>query len=332
MKKIKQIPNPWLVFTITTVSVAVGTVLSYAAQAQLAPIYANTPVELVPAQTIATFPINTFLENITVAQDGMLYVTSHEDGTILQISRAGQPSVYAKVDGKAAGITFAADGSLLVPGWNSEGVPTVFKIDSQRQVETLVSLPDALFLNGIVPLSGNRYLIADSYRGAIWELDAAQGTAEIWLEHPLLTRKTPDSTIPAVNGIKIFQGKLYASNTDRMLMLQIPIDAAGNPGEPQIMVEQVNIDDFAFDTEGNLYGATHIYNSVVRISPTGEITTLAQAEQGMTGSTAVAFGQTADDYTALYVVTNGGMFLPPPTGVEPAEVVRLEVNQTGLKD
>lgn len=309
-------------------------VLSHPAIGQtLPPIYANTPIELVPAQTVATFPVNTFLENIAVATDGTLYVTSHENGKIVRITPNGEQSDYATVTGKVAGIAFAQDGSLIVSGWDSQGVPTVFRIGIdaplENRVETLVSLPEALFLNGIVQLSGNRFLIADSYRGAIWELDAAQGTAQIWLEHPLLARRTADSQIPAVNGMKIFQNRLYVSNTDRMLLLQIPIDAAGNPGEPETWLEQVNIDDFAFDAEGNLYGATHIYNSLVRISPTGQVTTLAEAEQGMIGSTAVAFGQTAADRTSLYVVTNGGMFLPPPTGVEPAEVVRLDIDLVG---
>lgn len=82
--------------------------------------------------------------------------------------------------------------------------------------------------------------------------------------------------------------------------------------------------------EGNLYGATHVFNSVVKITPDGMITTIAQAEQGVSGSTATAFGCTSFDSEAIYVVTNGGIFLPPPTGIVPAEVVRLEVGQEGL--
>ena len=31
----------------------------------------------------------------------------------------------------------------------------------------------------------------------------------------------------------------------------------------------------------------------------------------------------------IYVVMNGGMFLPPPTGVVPANIVRLEVGKAG---
>jgi hypothetical protein len=65
-------------------------------------------------------------------------------------------------------------------------------------------------------------------------------------------------------------------------------------------------------------------------------TIIAQAEQGVIGSTAVAFGQSEGDVydgrscgTAIYVVTNGGMFLSPPTGVVAANVVRLEVGKVG---
>jgi hypothetical protein len=69
---------------------------------------------------------------------------------------------------------------------------------------------------------------------------------------------------------------------------------------------------------------------VVKIDPDGSITTIAQAEQGMVGTTAAAFGRTQGNRTHLYVTTNGGMSFPPPTGIEPAKVVCLEVGVEGL--
>ncbi|HEY9844979.1 MAG TPA: SMP-30/gluconolactonase/LRE family protein, partial [Candidatus Caenarcaniphilales bacterium] len=220
---------------------------------------------------------------------------------------------------------------LIVTGWNADSVSVVLHVAAGGQVETLAVLPEALFLNGITHLSTHRYLMADSYRGAIWLFDLAQRQATLWLEHPLLARSSAQSVIPAVNGLKQFGDTLYVSNTEKMLLLKIPIDAAGNPGEPAIFIEQTNIDDFAFDQESNLYGATHIYNTVVRIAPNGQTTIIAQAEQGVSGSTAVAFGQRESDRTAIYVVTNGGMFLPPASGVVPANVVRLEVGKVGYR-
>jgi hypothetical protein len=272
--------------------------------AGLPPIFENTPVELVKSQQIAEFPVNTFLESIAIAADNIL--------------------------GKAAGLAFLSDKELLLTGWNENSVATIFKISPQGAVETLITLPDAIFLNGITHLTGDRYLIADSYRGAIWKLDAAQTSARIWLEHPLLARTSADKELPAANGLKVFNQALYVSNTEKQHIVRIPILENAQPGEPTIFIDRVNIDDFAFDCRGNLYGTTHIYNSVVKISPEGKVTAIAQAEEGMAGSTALAFGRNDGDRTGIYVVTNGGMSYPLPTGIESAKVVRLEIGIEGL--
>ncbi|MDZ8262393.1 gluconolactonase [Nostoc sp. ChiQUE01b] len=297
--------------------------------AGLPPIYLDTTIELAPAKVIASFPVNTFLENLAIAPDGTIFVTNHEVGKIVRISPDGNQQIHATVEGKVSGLAFAANGGLVATGWNADSIPVISLVANDGTVETLLKLPDAIFLNGITPLSGTQYLTADSYRGAIWLIDIAQPRASIWLEHPMLARSNSENIIPAANGLKRFGDFLYVSNTEKMLLLRIPVDTAARPGEPEIFVEQTNIDDFAFDVEGNLYGATHIYNSVVRIASDRSSTIIAQAEAGVIGSTAVAFGQTQSDRTAIYVVTNGGMFLPPPTGVVPANVVRLEVGKTG---
>jgi sugar lactone lactonase YvrE len=304
--------------------------------AGLPPIYADKPIELAPAKVITSFPVNTFLENLAMpaagyayAIDGTIFVTNHEVGKIVRITPDGNQQVHATVEGKVSGLAFTADGGLVATGWNADSIPVVSLVTSDGTVKTLLTLPEAIFLNGITPLSDTQYLIADSYRGAIWLIDIAQPGASIWLEHPLLARSNSENPIPGANGLKRFGDFLYVSNTEKMLLLRIPVSITNQPSEPEIFVEQTNIDDFAFDVEGNLYGATHIYNSVVRIAPDGSTTIIAQADQGVVGSTSVAFGQSEGDRTAIYVVTNGGMFLPPPTGVVPANVVRLEVGKAG---
>jgi sugar lactone lactonase YvrE len=297
--------------------------------AVLPPIYVDTTIELAPAKVIASFPVNTFLENLAIAPDGTIFVTNHEVGEIVGINPDGNQQIHATLEGKVSGLAFAANGGLVATGWNADSIPVISLVANDGTVETLLKLPDAIFLNGITPLSHTQYLAADSYRGAIWLIDIAQPRASIWLEHPMLARSNSENIIPAANGLKRFDDFLYVSNTEKMLLLRIPVDAENRPGEPEIFVEQTNIDDFAFDVEGNLYGATHIYNSVVRIASDRSTTIIAQAEAGVIGSTAVAFGQTESDRTAIYVVTNGGMFLPPPTGVVPANVVRLEVGKPG---
>lgn len=297
--------------------------------AGLLPIFAEMPVAIAPSHPIAEFPVNTFLESIAVSPDGTLFVSSHLDGKVFRIGADGVPVVHAAIAGKAAGLALTPAGDLLLTAWDADNIPTVFTISPQGDVAVLMTLPDAIFLNGLTPLTGASYLIADSYRGAIWQLNAAEKTVKIWLEHPFLARSSEDKEFPAVNGLKIYGNALYASNTEKMQLVKIPIQAAGQPGEPEIFVPSVNLDDFAFDQDGNLYGTTHIYNSVVKITPDRRITTIAEAEQGMTGSTALAFGAGAGDRTSIYVVTNGGMSFPPPTGLEPAKVVRLDIGIAG---
>lgn len=298
--------------------------------AGLPPIFENTPVDLVPHQLIAEFPANTFLESIAIAPDNTLFITNHFTGQVLRIGHDHVPIVHAVVPGKATGLAVLSNHELLLTGWNEQGLSTISKVSLQGAVETLLTVPDALFLNGLTALTENRYLIADSYRGAIWELDVAQVSIHIWLENSLLARTSTDKERPAVNGLKVFDDVLYASNTEKQHIVQIPIVAGAKPGEPTIFIDQINIDDFAFDLNGNLYGTTHIYNSVVQITPNRAVTTIAQAEQGMAGSTALAFGRADYDRTSVYVITNGGMSLPLPNGVESAKLVRLEIGTEGL--
>jgi len=289
----------------------------------LPPIYADTPVELLTAQTVATFPVNTFLENLAILPSGDIYLTNHEVGEVIQLTPNGNLTVYAQLSGKVSGIAWIEPNQFLVNGWNAEGVSFVAVL-SGGKVQFLQTLPEAQFLNGITPLSARCYLMADSYRGAIWSFDVVTQTIELWLEHPLLARSDETSPFPAVNGLKRFGNVLYASNTQRMVLLQMLLDEILKPQEPEIFIEGTNIDDFAFDRHGNLYGATHVYNSVIRLDRDRSTTIMAQAEQGVTGCTAVAFHG-----TDLYVINNGGMFLPPETGVEPAQVVRLAVGVGG---
>ncbi|MBD2034053.1 gluconolactonase [Leptolyngbya sp. FACHB-321] len=286
-------------------------------------IYADMPVALLPAQPMATFPVNTFLENLAILPSGDIYLTNHEVGAVVQLDPDGNLTTYAQLSGKVSGIAWIEPNQFLVNGWNAEGVPFVAVL-ADGAVQYLQTLPEAQFLNGITPLSSRSYLMADAYRGAIWSFDVTTQTVELWLEHPLLARSDETSTFPAVNGLKRFGNRLYASNTQRLLLLQMPLDERLKPQEPEILIEGTNLDDFAFDVHGNLYGATHVYNSVIRIDRDRRTTIIAQAEQGVTGCTAVAFHG-----TDLYVVNNGGMFLPPATGVEPAQVVRLAVGVSG---
>lgn len=309
-------------------SASIARALVTALNHQLPVIFDRTPEAIAPAQTIAEFPVNTFLENIAIDAQGTIFVTSYEEGKVYRVMPNGNHAEFAHISGTVAGIAIDRTGNILIAGVNGQ-TSTIFRIDLTGTVESIVTLPEAIFLNGITHLQGDRYLVADSYKGAIWDVDVTTKTAKIWIQDNLLSRSDTRNPFPAVNGIKIYQNTLFASNTQRQLLVRIPIAENGIPKEPEVFLTSVNLDDFAFDIQGNLYGTTHVYNSVIRIAPNKQISTIAMAQQGVTGSTALAFGRTSDK-TSIYVTTNGGMSLPPSTGIEPAKVVRLDVGIEGL--
>jgi hypothetical protein len=289
----------------------------------LPPIYDKTPVNLSPVKLIAEYPAGTFLENIAIDAKGNLFVNSHLDGKIYKIDKAGKRSEWATIDGTIAGISLNPDGSAVVSGWIKGKEPAVFKVSPSGKNEVLTRLPDGQFPNGVVRLASNRFLVADSYKGVIWDIDAARKTSQVWLEHEFLSRANTANPTPAVNGIKLFGGALYASNTARQLLIKIPLNG-GKAGIPVVLQKDIGLDDFDFDKQGVLYGSTHVYNNVVRVEPSGQVSILAGVEQGMAGSTAVAV-QPGKGALAVYVVTNGGITIPPPGGVQPGKVLRIDV-------
>ncbi len=218
----------------------------------LPPIFADAPVQPVPAQTITQFPVNTFLENIAVSEDGSLFIASLEEGTIYRVTPEGERRVFAQIVGRVAGLAFDSEGNLLATGWAGGETPSVFRVSSQGEVETLAAIEGAMFLNGITHFEGDRFLIADSYRGVIWSFDAQSRDYSIWLEGAALARADARNTFPGVNRIKVFDGALYATNMDRQQILRIPIEE-GRARTPEILCSEINGDDFAFDADGTLY-------------------------------------------------------------------------------
>lgn len=113
---------------------------------QIPPIYAKTPIELVPHAIITSFPAKTFLENIAIAADGSLFITNHEVGKVIRISPQRDPSIFASFEDKVTGIALTANGELIMTGWNSAGTSVIAGIHSDGTVTTLATLSEAQFL------------------------------------------------------------------------------------------------------------------------------------------------------------------------------------------
>ena len=183
----------------------------------------------------------------------------------------------------------------------------IWRISPDGHGEVIANLPLAAIPNGL-DLDDDELYVADSSMGVIWRVPAAGGPAEIWLDHPLL-KLPPDAPagFPGPNGLKLFHGEVYVSNSAAGTILAIPIAHDGSAGEPRIhahLPAPSGCDDFSFDVHGALYCTTDPFLTVVKVNPDGSTEILLTAADGLDGPTATAFGRKGQDRFNLYI-TNG---------------------------
>lgn len=285
----------------------------------------NAERNIAPAVTLQDFPVNTFLENVIVDPDNNVFFTSYLDGKVYKLTKDNKLEMFTKIDANISGIVFYKKGGFLVTGTkNNRGF--IFEVTGDGEVVNEVLLEGAtFFVNGIIHLKGNHYLIADSTAGIIWEYNAKTRENRVWLDHEYLQSplaETEQMRI-GVNGIKIRDGYLYASNTQAQTIVKVKIGKNYQALEPVVYAKNILADDFVVADNGDIYAATHPLNCVVKINTHG-ITVIAEVPQGVLGCTALAFGKGEYD-NRLYVTTNGGMFNPPENGVQEAKVVALDI-------
>lgn len=288
---------------------------------------ANLSREPLPARRIATFAPMTFLENLDIGEDGTMLVTSMLDGRLWLIVPNGACRMLTQVAGRACSVAGTSDGGWLCFGSEISGSTRVFNVSHDGQASDLLDIPACIFPNGVQRLFGDRYLLADSATGTVWIVDRKQRTAAPWLQSDLLA-PLPGSPIPGVNGLKVFGGALFATNSSQATIVRVKISDGEPMEDPEIFVQDLGADDFAFDKMGAMYLTTHPFDSVVRLQPDGSRTIVAGLAEGVRGCTACRFGRSPGDETGLYVVSDGGLF-NPAAGIEPALVVRIETGIPG---
>lgn len=309
------------------------------------------PASLLPTTTIATFPIGSFLENLAFRRNGSVLVSSMSDGSLYQVRP--QDGSHAKVyswDGyEATGIVEDPVDSdvfyVSVGKGNERGSWTVWKIDfnagdeSKPTVSPFVDVPEALWLNGSTTIREKSIVfMADSLQGRVYQLDIPTREACVWLSHQLLEKMTTRPPWPGVNGLDVFQGELYATNSDRGLLLKASVDhESGQYVADSLEIIQENIigDDFAFDREGNLYMATNPNQTILKFPNRGRGQRVRVAgavdDEELTGATAVCFGRTERDRDSIFVTTTGGLVNPTKGKDGPgfARLVRVDVGVSG---
>lgn len=276
------------------------------------------------ATVLTTYPVGTNLENIAVGPSGNLYVTSVYDGTVYEVSPSGTSQAFGTVPAPLTGAAFTTSGNLVVASGTS-----LYQFNSSGTSSLITDIAGARSLNGLTAFGSGSVLVADDGAATVWKVNLASGAAQAWLSGGLLEPNNANVPI-GPNGVKIFNNMVYITNTGAGTIVRVPVLADGSAGAPSVYASGLGLDDFAIGTDGSLFLATQVENSVVRLYPDGTQTMVGTAADGLLGDSSLAFGRTATDAQSIYVVNNGGQYEDLPGGPGPGTIVRLEVGVTGV--
>jgi sugar lactone lactonase YvrE len=143
--------------------------------------------------------------------------------------------------------------------------------------------------------------------GRIWQVNPATGEVKIAIEDPLLAPRPFVSLAPGANGLGFRGDALIATVSDRALVLRFPREG-DSFGPAETLASGIPGDGFAVDKDGALFITTHPYDTVVRIGPVGQESTVATAVHHVAGASDAAFGPIPGGGVGLFVVTDGGAF------------------------
>lgn len=233
-------------------------------------------------------------ENIIVTnKQNSQFAAALLDNTIIWSDGHREQVAEGYPDAVTLGLVEDAEDRLYVAVRSQDqSVSGVWRRGNDGRWSRFIAVAPEVGLNGLTFGDDGTLYAADSVNGQI--LSAAPGRTDfdLWLDDPSLKPTSNADLIAAsgVNGLKIFQDNLYASNTAQRNVLRIPL---GGPKmkTPESVISGYPVDDFAIDSSGSFYLAVHPDNTVVRVDPSGERTTLATAQDGLDGPTAVAVAQ-----------------------------------------
>jgi sugar lactone lactonase YvrE len=299
---------------------------------------AASPAPTAGGQFIARFDAaaGELSEGVAVDADGTVYASLSPLGQLVRIGSDGEYEVVGTVEGLQEGdvgmLGLAAhpDGSIYatVVSTNPDA-NGVWRIDVDTgEVERVPGTQQIGLPNGIAFAADGTMYVTDSIAGAVWRVPP-DGTATQWVQAALLEGdESIGFGIPiGANGIALDEasGTVYVAVMEQGALVAIPIEDDGAAGEPVVHTTftdaegPIPVDGIALDAANILYVAQPFSNTVVRVTPAGDIETVATQADGLDGPASVAVATAADGTERLYVsnFSVGLGPLAPPGGAGP---------------
>ena len=246
-----------------------------------------------PATAQGQFPAFIKVANtpsgVAVDKSGDVYVSVRQgdEGVIWKYTRDGVPSTFANV-GKAViyGLAVKANGDVYAAMATGPG-QGVYRVDRYGNVELLPGTGQIVLPNGLAFDDRGNLYVTESHSGSagaygpggIWRIPA-KGEPEVWVRDDLLTGFGAMLGFPVgANGIAYYHGDLFVTNTNKGLIVRIPVAEDGSAGQPAVWKSLEEVpesplagsplpilpDGLALDVHGNLYLTILTRNAVVRI-------------------------------------------------------------------
>ena len=307
-------------------------------------------------------PFNASPEGVAVDKVGNVYVSvnvASGSDQIWKFAPSGAKSVLVDfgAPGYACGLAVDALGKVymarpLVP------VRGVFRVGPDGDAVLVSGTEQILFPDALAFDQRGTLYVTETFsidpssgafdKGGIWRVPKG-GTAELWLRDDLLTGLDP-FLFPfpvGANGIAFYHGDLYVINTDKALVVRVPVRPDGSPGQPEVWKQvqdvlespfyqspffPVMLDGLALDVHGNVYIAVPSRSAIVRINADNrsQETVAVYPDVPLDAPLSLAFGTGKGERESIFVTNSGmnGRFLP---GTWPGPgLVKIQVGIPGL--
>jgi sugar lactone lactonase YvrE len=266
-----------------------------------------------------------FPESITAEKSGDLYVSMFVLDQVRRVDPAGAQTVIARLPQGAtpAGVKLDASGTLyvaatgfnLATGQTDPATRGVYRVGRDGSAQRIPGTEAIAFPNDLAfDKRGNLY-VTDPVGGSVWRIDRS-GAVVRWVDDPLLHGTGELLGFPyGANGIAFTHHRLIVSNTERGLLVAIPLEPDGDAGKATVVASSPLLlggDGIALDAHGNVYCAVNGQNMLAVVRVDGSIDVLATAADGLDSPSSVAFGTGKRDHHSLFVV-NFAVGSPEPT-------------------
>ncbi|MEU9569118.1 hypothetical protein AB0D62_04400 [Streptomyces massasporeus] len=241
-------------------------------------------------------------ENLALAPNGDAYVTFAAGRQVAKVSRDGTTLILSTLPEPAdsgtrtpvlgfpltVGIVRAHDGTLyFLYATGTPDLTGVWRLRPGGKPQRIAALPANGLPNGLALDTRTRMLyITDSVLGTISRVPTTGGTPAVWSAAPELAA----TGFLGVNGVKIHNGAVWASNLDKGTILRIPIRPDGRAGRLRTEATGLpGIDDFAFTGRGEQLLATlNGTSQVALVEPDGGHSIVLTRADGLQNPTSVA--------------------------------------------